>query len=323
MRQTKRSNRFSHRAATSRLLASAVFVLASSPWPGMAQQPGQRTFPSAEAASEALLGAAQVNDAKALLEIMGPDGKQVVNSGDEAEDASSRANFVQRYQEMHRLVREPDGTTALYIGAENWPTPVPLVRKANRWYFDAKAGRIEILLRRIGRNELSTIRVCQELVTAENEYHEMRHGEYAERPFSDDGQHNGLYWRAATGESPSPIGPLLAAAVARGDAAGSQASPTPYRGYVFRILKQQGHHAAGGRKAYLVNGRMTEGFAFVAYPIEYRSSGVMTFLVGTDGILYEKDLGKQTGVIASSMKAYDPDSTWNKVEDVQEQAAGW
>jgi hypothetical protein len=143
-----------------------------SPARSMAQQPGQKTFSSAEDASNALVTAAQSNDEKAMLEILGPDGKQIVSSGDDAEDAESRANFVQKYQEMHRLVKEPDGTTTLYIGAENWPTPIPLVNKGNAWYFDTEAGKKEILYRRIGRNEMSTIRVCQELVAAEKEYYD-------------------------------------------------------------------------------------------------------------------------------------------------------
>src|SRR3984957_4034911 len=180
----------------------------------MAQQPGQKTFSSADDASSALVTAAQSNDEKAMLSILGPDGKQIVSSGDDVEDANSRANFVQKYQEMHRLVKEPDGTVTLYIGAKNWPTPIPLVRKTNSWYFDTDAGKKEILYRRVGRNELSTIRVCQELVTAEKEYHDARHGEYAKKILSDEGQHNGLYWHATAGESQSPIGPLIASAVA-------------------------------------------------------------------------------------------------------------
>ena len=147
-----------------------------------------------------------------MLDILGSDGKQIVSSGDDAEDAESRANFVKRYQEMHRLVKEPDGTTVLYIGAENWPTPIPLMNKGNAWYFDTDAGKHEILYRRIGRNEISAIRVCQELVAAQKEY-SADHNEYAQKIFSDEGQHNGLYWKTS-GDRLSPIGPLVAAAVA-------------------------------------------------------------------------------------------------------------
>ncbi len=180
----------------------------------MAQQPGQKTFSSAEDACNALVTAAQNNDEKAMLEILGRYGKQIVSSGDETEDANSRANFVQRYREMHRLVNEPDGTTVLYIGANNWPMPIPLVRKGNSWYFDTAAGKKDILYRRIGRNELSAIRICQELVAAQKEFHSMQHNEYARKIFSDEGQHDGLYWKSTDGEPKSPIGPLVASAVA-------------------------------------------------------------------------------------------------------------
>src|ERR1700735_2860615 len=258
----------------------------------MAQQPGQKTFSAADDASSALVTAAQSNDEKAMLSILGPDGKQIVSSGDDAEDAQSRANFVQRYQEMHRLMKEPDGTTTLYIGAKNWPTPIPLVNKGNSWYFDTAAGKVEILYRRIGRNEMSTIRVCQELVAAEKEYYSAQHSEYAQNIFSDEGQHNGLYWKAADGEPQSPIGPLVASAVAEGYTKGQNVAPTPYRGYYYHILASQGKKAPGGAKPYVANGKMTAGFAFVAYPAEYRSSGVMTFIVGQDGVVYQRDLGK-------------------------------
>jgi len=285
----------------------------------MAQQPGQKTFSSAEEASNALATAAENNDEKATLEILGPDGKQIVSSGDDAEDAESRANFAQRYREMHRLVKEPDGTTILYIGAHNWPTPIPLVQKGNSWYFDTEAGKKEILYRRVGRNELSAIRVSQELVAAQKEYAAQHGGEYAQKIFSDEGQHNGLYWKAANGEPQSPIGPLVASAVAEGYAKSQTGAPTPYRGYYFRVLTR----GKGGAKSYIVNGKMTEGFAFVAYPAEYRSSGVMTFIVNQDGVVYEKDLGKKTEDLAKGLKEYDPASGWQKTEEqLEETAAG-
>src|ERR1700723_1259661 len=164
----------------------------------VAQQPGQKTFSSADDASSALVTAAQSNDEKAMLSILGPDGKQIVSSGDDAEDAQSRANFVQKYQEMHRLVKEPDGTTTLYIGAENWPTPIPLVNKAGKWYFDTDAAKKEILFRRIGQNELSAIRVCEELVAAQKELF-SKNNEYAAKFVSDEGKQNGLYWPATGG----------------------------------------------------------------------------------------------------------------------------
>ncbi|MGO8854346.1 MAG: DUF2950 domain-containing protein [Steroidobacteraceae bacterium] len=314
MRRTKLDIDKSHRANLPELAAFAILLVGCFPECSMAQQPGQKTFSSPEEASEALVTAAQSNDEKAMLDVLGSDGKTLVSSGDEAEDANSRANFVQRYREMHRLVKEPDGTTTLYIGAKNWPTPIPLVHTADSWYFDTDAAKKEILYRRIGRNELSTIRVCQELVAAEKEYRDVRHGQYADKIFSDEGQHNGLYWKAAAGEPKSPIGPLLASAVPEGYAGGSKSAITPYRGYYFHVLTLQGNNAPGGAKSYLANGKMTEGFAFVAYPAEYRVSGVMTFIVGSDGVVYEKDLGKETSVLAKAMKKYNPDSTWHKAE---------
>jgi hypothetical protein len=295
--------------------ALAILLAACFPASSLAQQPGQKTFSSAEEASSSLIAAMQSRNEKALLEFLGPDGKQVISSGDEVEDLNHRAYFVQRYLEMHRLVNEPDGTTVLYIGARNWPTPIPLVHNANGWYFDTEAGKREVLFRRIGRNEMSAIRVCQELAAAEHEYHDAQHAQYAQAIFSDAGQHNGLYWKVTPGEPQSPIGPLVANAVAQGYAPGRSGAPTTYRGYYFHILTMQGKHAPGGAKQYIVDGKMTEGFAFVAYPAEYRSSGVMTLIVGRDGVVYQRDLGKTTDTIASAMKMYNPDSTWQKAEE--------
>lgn len=311
-----------HWANLPELAAVAILLTACFPTRSMAQQQGQKTFSSPEEASNALVTAAQNNDEKTMLDILGPDGKQIVSSGDETEDAHHRANFVQKYQEMHRLVKEPDGTTTLYIGAENWPTPIPLVSKGNSWYFDTDAGKKEILYRRIGRNEISAIHVCQELVAAEKEYYSTQHNEYAQKIFSDEGQHNGLYWKAADGEPQSPIGPLVAWAVAASYAKSRDGGPTPYRGYYYHILTRQGKNGPGGAKTYIVNGKMTEGFAFVAYPAEYRSSGVMTFMVDEDGVVYEKDLGKKTDVLAKAMKLYNPNPSWQKAEEQQEESAG-
>ncbi len=318
MRRTKLNFDHFHWANASTLAAVAILVTGCFCTRSMAQQPGQKTFPSAEDASNGLFTAAQSNDEKAMLDVLGADGKQIVSSGDDAEDAESRANFVRRYEEMHRLVKEPDGTTVLYIGAENWPTPIPLVNKGNAWYFDTEAGKEEILYRRVGRNEISTIHVCRELVAAQKEY-SADHNEYAQKIFSDEGQHNGLYWKA-NGEHLSPVGPLVAAAVVERDATSS--APTPYRGYYYHILTRQGKKAPGGAKSYLVNGKMTGGFAFVAYPAEYRSSGVMTFIAGEDGVVYQKDLGEKTGNLAKAMKEYNPDSSWQKSEEQQEETAG-
>jgi len=287
-----------------------------------AQQSGQKTFSSPEDASDALVAAARSNDEKAMLDILGPEGRKIVASGDDAEEAQSRANFVEKYGEMHRLVKEPDGTTVLYIGARNWPTPIPLMDKDGSWYFNTQAGEQEILYRRIGRNELSAIRVCQELVAAQKEFRSTHSDQYAREIFSEPGQHNGLYWKAPDGEPQSPIGPLVAAAVAEGYTKTQDGAPTPYRGYYYRIVTRQGKNSPGGSKSYMVNGKLTGGFAFVAYPAKYRSSGVKTFIVGLDGVVYEKDLGPKTNIVAGAMKEYNPNSSWQEAEDQQHEIAG-
>ncbi|HMD99151.1 MAG TPA: DUF2950 domain-containing protein [Terriglobia bacterium] len=320
MRRTKLSFDKFHLANLPQLAAVAILLVFATR--SLAQQRGQKTFPSPEEASSALVAAARNNDEKAMLDILGPDAKQIVSSGDETEDAQNRANMVEKYQQMHRLVKEPDGTITVYIGAENWPMPIPLVDRGNRWYFDTDAGKKEILYRRVGRNEMSAIRVCQELVAAQKEYYSAHNNEYAQKIFSDPGQQNGLYWQAVEGGPESPIGPLVASAVAEGYAPSRDGAPTPYRGYYFDILTGQGKNAPGGAKSYIVDGKMTGGFAFVAYPAEYRSSGVMTFIVNQDGVVYQKDLGRKTDVLAKATKEYNPDSTWQKGENEQEESAG-
>ena len=196
------------------------------------------------------------------------------------------------------------------------------MNKGNSWYFDTEAGKKEILYRRIGKNELSTIRVCQELVAAEKEYHSTQHNLYAQKIFSDEGQQNGLYWKAADGETQSPIGPLVARAFAEGHAKSQDDPPTPYLGYYYQILTRQGKNGPGGAKSYIVNGKMIEGFGFLAYPAEYRSSGVMTFIVNQDGVVYQKDLGNKTDVLAKAMKEYNPNSNWQKAEEQEDDTAG-
>jgi hypothetical protein len=285
-----------------------------------AKPPGaHQTFPSAMAASEALVSALQNNDQPALMKVLGPDAKEIIMSGDETEDKNNRADFVMKYQEMHRLVMEPDGTTTLYIGAENWPSPIPLMHSAGGWYFDTAAGKKEILYRRIGKNELNAIQVCRELVDAQKEYNAKPHdgdsaNQYAQKFFSDPDKHNGLYWTAASGEEQSPIGPLVASAEAEGYSHDANHQAEPFMGYYFRVLKAQGASAPGGAKSYVADGKMTRGFAFVVYPAEYRSSGVMTFIVNQDGIVYEKDLGVKTAEIAKALTVYTRDVTWRKAD---------
>jgi hypothetical protein len=314
MRRTKPNFEEFDVAGLLKMAAVAILVLACFAAGVAAQQKGQKTFASFEEASQALVAAAKNNDEAAMLEILGPDAKQIISSGDPTEDAESHANFARKYEEMHRFVKEPDGSVVMYIGAENWPTPIPLAMRGTLWFFDTEAGKKEVLLRRIGHNEYSAIRVCQELVAAQKEYYAMQHNEYAKQFYSDEGQHNGLYWKASNGEPQSPIGPLVASAVAEGYAKGKAGPPTPYRGYLFHVLTRQGKGAPDGAKSYIVNGKITEGFAFVAYPAEYRSSGVMTFIVNQDGIVYQKDLGKKTEALGKAMQEYNPDSSWSKEE---------
>ena len=295
-------------AAVLALIASGMFSAAA-----RSQEPGQKTFVSPAAAAAALAEATRSGDHQAMLNVLGAGAERLVSSGDAREDRNAQREFVQRYEQMHRTVNEPNGTTTLYVGAANWPLPIPLVQGATGWYFDTAAAQREILYRRIGRNELSAIRVCGQLVASQREYRST-HGHYAHRIFSPPGTHDGLYWKASDSAAKSPIGPLVAAAVAPGNEGrpGSR-TPVPFRGYYYHILTSQGPHAPGGARNYLVGKTMT-GFAFVAYPAEYRSSGVMTFIVGEDGVVYQKDLGEQTDALGRAMTTYDPDPSWARSE---------
>jgi Protein of unknown function (DUF2950) len=291
--------------------------LGSSFMPALAQQPGQRTFTSREEASRALFAALQAQDEQSPLSILGPGGKDVLSSGDSAEDSDARVGFVVKYQEMHRFVTEPNGTVTLVIGAENWPFPIPLVNHHGSWYFDTDAGKGEILFRRIGRNEVAAMDACRDLVEAQKQYFARAPGDqprqFARKLVSDEGQHNGLYWHGADDEFDSPINPLIA--YARQNLPMDQVGEhVPFNGYMFRVLTSQGRHAPGGAKNYIVGGKMSAGFAFVAYPVDYRSSGVMTFIVDQSGSIYEKDLGPKTTKLAQAMTTFDPDSSWDKVE---------
>src|ERR1700722_5232140 len=296
-----------------KVAATAFLLLASFSPRVSAQQQGQKTFSSADEACHALVGALKSGDDKALLQILGPDGKEIISSGDPAEDAANRTNFVSKFMQMHRMVVEPNGTTTMYIGAENWPTPIPLVNKSGAWNFDTPAGKQEILYRRVGQNEMSAIRVCEELVAAQKEYFAKQDNQYAQKFASADGKHDGLYWQGSGSDSESPIGPLVANAGSPGGSTTTIAAP--FHGYYFRIVTRQGKHATGGASDYVVGGKMTAGFAFVAYPAEYRNSGVMTFIVAQDGVVYQKDLGAHTESAAKSMKAYDPDNSWKKAKE--------
>jgi len=265
------------------------------------EQPGGKSFASPEDAAAALYAAARRNDEDMLLMILGPGAKDVIRwSDDPAVRKAHREEFAQKYDQMHRLVKEPDDTVALYVGAENWPMPIPLVEYKGAWYFDAQLGKQEIMYRRIGRNEVEALEVCHALVDAEKEYFGEAH-QYTAKFVSTSGTHDGLYWNAAGGSAKSPIGPYLAHAGVSGSDGGSL---EPFHGYYYRIL-------AGSQAE---QGKMTGGFAIVAFPADYRSSGVMTFLMNQNGDAYEKDLGPQTNTLAKQISSFNPDSTWKKVE---------
>ena len=291
-----------------------------------AQQPGQKTFSSPGAAAEALVAAAQKNDTQEMLAILGKSAKDLVSSGDRVDDKERHELFVSKYREMHRFVTTGSGRVFLYIGAENWPSAIPLRKKGSEWYFDTDYGRQEILYRRIGSNELNVIKVCEAIVNSEKEYYDGLHDgdtvhQFAQKFRSAPGKQNGLYWKLTSSDQPqSPLGPLVAEAASEGyvhHVHQRSSQPHPFHGYVYRLLTRQGAAAKGGAKDYIVDGKMTGGFALVAYPVRYRDSGVMTFVVNQDGQIYQKDLGPQTEQIASEMVEYNPDSTWEAVEETE------
>ena len=307
-------------AAAIAFVAFALLLAGYVPY-SFAQQLGQRTFHSAEEAGSALFTAAQNENEKAALDILGPTATEVISSGDAAEDMNQRLDFVTKYKEMHRYAKQADGTTILYVGAENWPFPIPLVNDHGSWYFDTLAGKDEIIFRRVGKNELAAMDACRELVEAEKQYFARAPAgfskQFTQSLVSDEGRHNGLYWRGASDEFDSPIDPLIASAGQESSKSGDDtyaSEQIPFNGYYFRILTGQGRNAPGGARSYIVNGKMVGGFAFVAYPAEYRSSGVMTFIVNESGVVYEKDLGPNTVTTATNMTDYNPDSTWHQVD---------
>jgi hypothetical protein len=283
----------------------------------MAVPPQQQTFKSPEAAVKALVDATRANDIAALEALFGPGTKDLISSGDDVDDAWGRAMFVKAYGEAHRLAKAGDSKRILYVGKDDWPMPVPIVKTGKQWRFNAEEGREEILSRRVGKNEIGAIQTCLAIVDAEKEYATQDRDtdqllEYAQKFESEKGKKDGLYWEATPGEPLSPLGPFVARATAEGYRNAEQFSP--YHGYFFRIITAQGENADGGAYSYLVNGNMIGGFAIVAYPAVYRASGVKTFSVNHEGVVYEKDLGPETAKIAVAITAFDPDKSWKKVE---------
>jgi hypothetical protein len=280
----------------------------------------QKTFKSPEEAVKSLMEAARANNTKEVLAIFGPTWNEIISKVDKVQDKAAKDRFMKAYDEMNKLEKETDSKMTLVVGKEEWPFPIPIVKVGESWRFDTKAGKEELINRRIGRNELDTIQVCLAYVDAQREYAmKDQDGDgllaYAQKFWSTKGKKDGLYWEAKEGEEQSPLGLGAARAVAEGYTPGKPGDkPSPFHGYFYRILKAQGKNAPGGAYDYVVKGKMIGGFALVAYPAEYGSSGVMTFIVNHDGVVYQQNLGSETAKVASAMKAYDPDETWEKAE---------
>ena len=302
------------------LLLLALFVISAGGAPALAASASaQKSYPSPEEAVKSLVAAVRNNDNKGLGAILGSGSREIVTSGDPVADKSGRERFVKLYDEKNAIEGADTGRAVLSIGNEDYPFPIPVVKKGKSWRFDARAGKEEILNRRIGRNELEVIDVLRAYVDAQREYAAEDHDrngvmEFAQKIRSTPGKQDGLYWEAKEGEKESPFGPLAAKADREGYAKSKNGGPSPFHGYLFRILKAQGKSADGGAFDYVVHGRMILGFAMVAYPAQYGASGIMTFVVNQNGTVYQKDLGKSTGKTAAAMKLYNPDSAWKKVE---------
>jgi Protein of unknown function (DUF2950) len=313
---TARRQRSGRRFATARLALCALVFFATAP-PAGAAGSTQETFATPDAGVAALAAAVKANDQAALRAILGAHGEKLIHSGDPVADAKGRAAFVAAYEHSHKIEMKGDAQAAVVIGNDQWPLPIPLAKGANGWYFDTQKGEREILDRRIGRNELSTIQACLAIVDAERDYvakDQDANGvlEYARQFVSTPGKHDGLYWVTKPGEPSSPLGPLLAAAAKGGYGSANPLTSAPYHGYYYRILTQQGKNAPGGAYDYLVRGKLIGGFAVIAYPARYGVSGIMTFLVNYDGVVYQKDLGKNTATIAAAMVSFNPDASWKR-----------
>ena len=298
--------------AASLLLAGVVFA--------QAPTQTQEVFKSPEEAMKAFVGAVEANDLQKELAILGPEGKGVISSGDEARDKIHHAKFVKSYKEKVAFVKDKDHVSVI-LGNDSWPMAIPLVEKDGGWVFDTQAGLQELLKRRIGRNELSAIKTAQAYVQAQREYAGVDRNldgimEYTQKFYSTPGKRDGLYWETAEGEPSSPLGPLFAAAAGQGYESGQVCSitPVPYHGYLCKILTAQGADAPSGAYSYVINGHMVAGFALVAWPAEYAVSGVMTLIVNQNGIVYEKDLGPDTAKTVEAMTVYNPDQAWSRAE---------
>jgi len=297
-------------------LADLIFTV--SPSFLAAGEIAQKSFNAPDEAVKAFVEALKESDTNELLAIFGPESKDLISSGDEVSDRLTGDLFIKAFEEKHLLEAEDHGMVTLAVGNDNWPFPIPIVHRGNAWFFDTKAGKEELINRRIGRNELNAIQVCLGYVDVQREYINTDwDGDgimaYAQKVRSDPGRKNGLYWQAAEGEEGSPLGPFMAEAAKEGYLKKSEESQ-PYHGYFFKILKAQGMHAPGGAYSYEINGNMVAGFALVAWPARYDVSGIMTFIVNQNGIMYEKNLGENTEKIVKAMTRYDPDKTWKRAK---------
>ena len=303
-------------------IITCVIFLSVTYSPSLAKSMRQKSFASPEEAVNALVASVKSDDKKEMLAILGPEGKELMSSGDEVADKAGRAKFLKAYDEMNKLEKASAGKMILHIGKDDWSLPIPVVEKSKKWVFDTKAGKEEILNRRIGRNELNVIEVLHAYVDAQCEYaNKNLNGDgvkqFAPKIISTEGKHDGLYWQAKEGEEMSPLGPLVAQAAKEGYANRVDGiTLSPYHGYYYEILKGQGKYATGGAYDYVVKGKMILGYALVAYPAQYGNSGIMTFIVNQEGVIYEKNLGKNTVSIAKTMKKFNPDKTWRKTKEI-------
>ena len=286
----------------------------------------QKDFATPEEAAQALVTAARSGDAHALLEVLGAEAEPMVDSGDPVQDRNGRERFVRAYETDHSLGTRVDGVMTLQVGADAWPFPYPLIQSDGRWLFDSSRGDEEIVNRRVGANELSTIQSCLAFVDAEREYY-VRNPQrdplfqYAHKLLSTEGKKDGLYWPTTGNETPSPVGERFARARSEGYFAEGSGAGGPFRGYIYQLLTAQGASASGGARDYLVGGKLLGGFALIAFPAEYGSSGVMSFIVNQDGVVYSKDLGPRTTAIARAIKTFDPDESWRREAAIEQRAA--
>jgi len=302
------------------LVCAAAIALSAPDSSAATAKAKQKTFASPEEAVKALVDALKTGDKAELSAIFGPGSESVISSGDNVLDKAERERFLKNYEEKNSLEKKGDDEVILQVGKDDWPLPIPIRKTGSAWSFDTKAGKEEILNRRIGRNELNVIDLLEAYVDAQREYARKDwDGDgvypYAQKIQSTPGKKDGLYWEVKEGEEESPLGPLAARAAQEGYTRKPKTEkPSPYYGYYFRILKAQGKHAPGGAYDYVVKGKLILGFGLVAWPAKYGSSGIMTFIVNQEGVVYQKDLGRGTAKAAGAMKRYDPDPTWKKVE---------